>query len=112
MNSRLLALTWLSGDLPFRPRYLAQEFVLRIALRDPVRAAEIVCELNDGSRSLSCGRYFAMSMGEYRRSPQIWRIHEISKWETQKAIDDRRRGPNRTFKPIRISPLPDATVTS
>lgn len=105
-SSRLLALIWLSEDLPFRPTYIAQEFVLRVALQDPIRAAEIVCELNDGSRALSCGRYFAMHMQEYRRAPHLWRIHEIAKWESQKAINDCRRGPGGVFKPIRIPVLP------
>lgn len=106
MRAHSLAMIWLSGDMPFRPAYLGREFVLKVALRDPVRAAEIVAVLNDGSRSLTCGPYFAMNMLEYRRSPDIWRIHEISKWEKQKAINDCRRGPNKTFKPIRISPVP------
>jgi len=95
MKSATLAKLWLSGNLPFRPRWLAQEVVLRAALADPVKAAEIVAELNDGSRHLSCGRTFAMHMAEYRRSPFAWRFHERAKCERQRVIDEgwRRSGP-------------------
>lgn len=93
MKAQHLAMIWLSGDMPFRPSFLGREFVLKIALRDPVKAAGIVAELNDGSRSFTCGRSFVMHMEEYRRSPDIWRIHEIKKWEHQKAVNECRRGP-------------------
>jgi hypothetical protein len=79
MTSYKLAMIWLSGDLPFRPRWLAKEFVLRAALADPVKAAEIVAELNDGSRHPSCGKTFALHLAEYRRAPAVWRATERGK---------------------------------
>jgi hypothetical protein len=87
MRAHHLALIWLGGDLEFRPSWLAREHVLRVALRDPVKAAEIVAELNDGSRSLTCGRMFAVYMAEYRVRPHVWRLHEKQKWKSQKIID-------------------------
>lgn len=92
MNAQLIVSLWLSGDLPMRPRYIAKEAALRAALRDPVRAAEAVAILNDGSRSLTCGPTFAANMAEYRRVPDLWRIHERTRWRTQYAIDNCLRG--------------------
>jgi len=99
MTPYTLARLWLSGDASsgMRPRYLAQEFVLRRALRDPVVAAKIVAELNDGSRSLGCGRDFASNMEIYRCAPDYWRQEIIRQWRAQKIIDECRRRANGTI---------------
>jgi hypothetical protein len=106
MKASTLAQVWLSGSLEFRPAWLAQEFVLGVALRDPVKAAEIVAELMSGGRHPSCGTTFAMHMAEYRRSAISWRIHEIERCEKQTAINERRRGPGGVI--LRSIPGPGA----
>lgn len=106
MTPRALAMLWLSGDTLMRPRYIAQEAALRAALADPVKAAHIVAEINNGSRHPSCGKTFAMHMAEYRSSPELWRATEVIKWERQQAIDQCRRVAGGAFTPIRIARLP------
>ena len=91
MRAHKLAALWLSGDTGMRDREVAQEFVLRVALRDPVRSAEIVAELNDGSRSLTCGKFFAMSMRDYRENPAAWRDSVRQQCRRQRQIDACRR---------------------
>jgi len=97
MTPYQLAALWLGGDTEMRPRYVAQEFVLRRALRSPVAAAKIVAELNDGSRSLGCGRYFADSLEVFRCTPQRWRETAVNQWVGQKIIDECRRRANGTI---------------
>lgn len=91
MTPHRLMLTYLSGNMPFRPRWIAEEFVFRAALKSPLRAAQITAAFADHNPITAGG--FVRSFESYVLNPDMWRIHRIGEVERQRAIDECRRGP-------------------
>jgi len=70
-----LATIWCNGDLPFRPRWLAKLFVLRLVQHDSVRACQIVLMLQ--SHGPGVAETFVTHLAIYRADPWRWRFHEV-----------------------------------
>lgn len=73
MTPNSLANIWCNGDLPFRPRWLAQCFMLSRTSRNPALAANIAMELIRHGPGVA--QTFALCLTDYQRDPQIWELH-------------------------------------
>ena len=74
MNTYKLANIWCSGDLPFRPRYIAKRFVMDRVKDDPIRTAWLVLDLQRHGPSVA--ESFLLHLEQYRANPFKWRWHE------------------------------------
>ena len=81
----------------FCPLYIGQEFVLKLALRDPVRAVEISAALIENHNYAPST--FAIALASYRRNPEMWRRVSRLQWETRHRIDNCERGKPLAYLP-------------
>lgn len=77
MSPHLLSAIFRSGDLPFRPRYLAAHFVVSRCRTNPVLAVQVYRHLlRDGGSNYAAELFLSMLTEAQAASPRaIWARH-------------------------------------